>query len=320
MRKNTLELLYIKNLSFRLIPALFYIFFAFFFISKYPIVEYFVPHKLNSTEQISEYTNNKTNVIVSPKEIKFTGYTYTENGKVKGGYYYGFLNDRCMFFLIKGNGNFKEVIKNPEIKGKLLNNNTELSLLLRQFSIDTNLDMDTLSSLTSNYLISEVDYPTLLNTASLLLIIIPLLYCTYVVISTIIFVLIPWHNPMAKCLSAFGDKKRLFLDVNTECYNHTIYDNKNILVTDSYMIYSPLLETKVVNISDIRYISKHIYARSNFSKNRHIIYKLSISTNNNLLFNFKFTDEIELDEVMEVLITLCPNIDTKSIDYWTETT
>ena len=82
------------------------------------------------------------------------------------------------------------------------------------------------------------------------------------------------------------------------------------------MIYTTLTDTIVIKIAKILYISKHILPKKKWANKLTPSYKLTLSDHNELLNEFIFHDEKEIDEIMNVLITLCPNIDNKTIEYW----
>lgn len=82
------------------------------------------------------------------------------------------------------------------------------------------------------------------------------------------------------------------------------------------MIYTTLTDTIIIKIAKILYISKHILPKKKWANKLTPSYKLTLSNQNEMLYEFVFHDEKEIDEIMNVLITLCPNIDNKTIEYW----
>lgn len=316
MKHNTLQMLQIKNCFFRCLPSMLILILFCFIFTKYPVFQQILPTSVNSLEEISEVMEHGNGCVkLSSPTLTFTGYAYKENNDIKGGYYYTFMENKCLFVLVKDK-KLPQTIKNASIKGKAEEGGTIFKSFVQEFAKDSSLDTDALSQITLTYYINEIQYPYFTHTLLWCILLIPLILSILNIILVFYFCFRPKKNTIGKNFSSYGDISYYIKTINMQCYHSLVYRNTNIFITDDYMIYTTLTDTIIIKIAKILYISKHILPKKKWADKLTPSYKLTLSNQNEMLYEFIFHDEKEIDEIMNVLITLCPNIDNKTIEYW----
>ena len=317
MKHNTLQLLQLKNCFFRCLPSLLVLCILGIIFTRYPVFQQILPTKVNSIQELSTVADSGNGCVkLSAPSLTFTGYVYKEKDKTKGGYYYTFIENKCLFVLVK-NHKLPQKIEKAVFKGTVEENEgTIFQSFLQEFSKDSSLDSDTLTQISVPYYVNEINYPYLSHILLWGVLLIPLLLSIINILIVIYFCFHPEKNDIGKNLTSYGDISYYIKTINMQCYHSLVYRNTNILITDDYMIYTTLTDTYIIKIAKILYISKHILPRRKWENKLTPSYKLTLSNHDELLYEFIFHDEKEIDEIMNVLITLCPNIDNKTMEIW----
>lgn len=316
MRHNTLQLLQLKNCIFRCLPSILILCMLSFVFAKYPVFQQLLPTEVGSLQEISEVMEKGNGCVkLSAPTLTFTGYVYKEKDSIKGGYYYTFIENKCLFVLIKSK-KLPQIIENASLKGKVEEGGTIFQSFVQEFAKDSSLEIDALSQITLPYYINEIHYPYFSHFLLWCILLIPLLLSILNIILVFYFCFHPEKSTIGKNLFSYGDISYYIKTINMQCYHSLVYRNTNILITDDYMIYTTLTDTIIIKIAKILYISKHILPKKKWANKLTPSYKLTLSNQNEMLNEFIFHDEKEIDEIMNVLITLCPNIDNKTMEYW----
>ena len=316
MKHYTLQIFQIKNCFFRCFPSILILCILSFIFIKYPVFSQLTSTEVSSLQEISENVETGNGCVkLSVSSLTFTGYAYKEKGSIKGGYYYTFLENKCLFVLVK-NKELPKFIENSSIKGKVEEGGTIYQSFVSEFSKDSALESEALSQIALPYYINEIHYPYFSHIATWCILLIPLLLSTFNIFLSFYYYFHPEKSTMGKNLSSYGDISYYIKTINMQCYHSLVYRNTNILITDDYMIYTTLTDTIIIKIAKILYISKHILPKKKWADKLTPSYKLTLSDHNEMLNEFIFHDEKEIDEIMNVLITLCPNIDNKTLEYW----
>lgn len=316
MKHHTLQLLQLKNCAFRCLPSLLILCMLGFIFTKYPVINQLLPTQADSLYEISETMKNGNGCIkLSVPSLTFTGYAYKEKNKIKGGYYYTIMENKCLFVLVKSK-KLPHTIENYSLKGKAEEGGTIYQSFFKEFAKDSSLEETALTQIALPYYVNEIHYPYFTHILMWCVLFLPLLLSILNIVLCFYFCFHPEKSSIGKNLSPYGDISYYIKTINMQCYHSLVYRNTNILITDDYMIYTTLTNTIVIKIGKILYISKHILPKKKWANKLTPSYKLTLSNQNEMLNEFIFHDEKEIDEIMNVLITLCPNIDNKTIEYW----
>ena len=161
LMQEQLNLLLFKNTIVMLIPAIIIFAVIFGITYHYPIIYQMTCHRIETAEEMQEWYGQKCyNVQIRIPQLKYTGYDYYEDGRQVASYYYAFIDDRCMFFLVKTKVP-EAVLEDEQVRGKLLQDSAGLDAVKMEFSKELGLDYDAFDALVNPIMVSEVDYPYL---------------------------------------------------------------------------------------------------------------------------------------------------------------
>lgn len=310
LKQERLNLLLLKNTILIVIPAVIVFVFILVFTHFYPVIYQMTCHTVRSYDEIQDwYQKECFNVRMRVPQIRYTGYDYYEDGRQAGAYYYAFMEEQCMFFLIKTKDPEPE-INDVMIKGKLLGNSANLDAMKNEFSKELGLDSESFQSVVHSLMISEVDYPYLENFLLWLLIIMPYGLAGCIIVLSVIWTIQPYRHPSTKALGNFGDRKLVYEEVKSQLKYRLVQHAYNYYITDDYLIISNWFKTDFIRIDYIRYISRHIITKMN-GKNQ--VFRLTMSNPEKMFYERDFRSEACTDEIMEALVRLNPNIDNRTM-------
>lgn len=315
-QKNEIRQIYIYNVIASILPVALAFFLLLFIMLHYSVLDYVTCYKVKSIEEMNFLKENQLfNIQLTMEEIKYTGYDYYEDGKLKGAYYYGFLDDSCVFFLIETDEP-EETLSDYTVKGKMLANNPSLETVLNQFALDTGLSYDTMAEFSYPLLVSEIDYPLVFNVSIRVLVVIPFLAVLVYIGFWINRLLYPEKSGEAKKLLAYGDPVEVMNGLNEQIKSNLVFKTKGCYITEEYMISYNLWKIDVIRIQDIQFISKHIGNPVKGLPSDFIAYKITMSNKESMFYERKFFNQKTADEIMETIISLCPNLKDSQIDEW----
>lgn len=308
--QEQLNLLLFKNTIVMLIPAVIIFIVIFGITYHYPIIYQMTCHRIETVEEMQNWYGQKCyNVQISMPQLKYTGYDYYEDGRQVASYYYAFIEDKCMFFLIKTKTP-EAVLENERIQGKLLQDSAGLDAVKMEFSKELGLDYDAFNTLVNPIMISEVDYPYLETVLLWILIIIPYIITISIIIFSVVWTIHPYRHPSTRQLSEFGDRRLVYEEIRSQLNNRMIQHNYNYYLTDEYLVISNWGTTDFIRIDYIRYISRHVIFKLNGRKQ---VYRLTMSNPEKMFYENDFDSEACADEIMVALIKLNPLIDNRTM-------
>lgn len=305
-----LSWLLLKNTIALLIPAVIIFGVVLTVTIKYPFLYRNTCHTVDSLEEIQEwYERHCYNVQYTVSQLKYTGYDYYENEKQIGAYYYTFVDDQCLFVLIKTK-NPEVVIETKNVRGKILHDSAHLEAMIDAFVTDTGLEKESFFSIVYPIMLSEVDYPFLETLLVWLLIIVPYIVSIVTIFLSIMWMVRPYMHPSTKVFSDFGDRQLVYQEINSQMKWENVIHRYHYYFTKEYLIISNWFSTDFVRIDFIRYISKHVVKTGNGKRQ---IYRLTMSNPEKMFYEKDFKVEACADEIMEELIQRNPHIDNRTI-------
>ncbi len=310
LMQEQLNLLLFKNTIVMLIPAIIIFAVIFGITYHYPIIYQMTCHRIETAEEMQEWYGQKCyNVQIRIPQLKYTGYDYYEDGRQVASYYYAFIDDRCMFFLVKTKVP-EAVLEDEQVRGKLLQDSAGLDAVKMEFSKELGLDYDAFDALVNPIMVSEVDYPYLETVLLWILIIIPYIITISIIIFSVVWTIQPYRHPSTRQLSDFGDRRLVYEEIRSQLNNRLIQHNYNYYLTDEYLVISNLGTTDFIRIDYIRYISRHVIFKLN---GRKPVYRLTMSNPEKMFYENDFDSEACADEIMVALIQLNPLIDNRTM-------
>lgn len=315
LKKERLNLLLLKNTIAILLPSVLVFGIIFTVLRQYPVIYQMTCHSVDTIEEMYEwYQKGCYNVKLQIPQMKYTGYDYYEDGKRTGAYYYTFVENECMFFLMRTKTPEPE-LEEMVVQGRILTDSISLVAMKNEFAKELGLDYDSFNAFTYPLILSEVDYPYLENFLIWLGLILPFMVSVIVILLSVLWTIMPDRHPSIRKLSEFGDRKLVYQEVKSQCKNRLVQHNANYYVTDEYLIISNLTTTDFIRIDYIRYISGHVIARRNGTQ----VYRLTMSNPEKMFYEKDFRSEACADEIMSVLMRLNPKIDNRTMKIFDET-
>lgn len=309
-RISKLSGLLLKNTIAILIPAIIIFGIVLTVTIKYPILYRNTCHTVNSLEEMQEwYGRHCYNVQYNVTQLKYTGYDYYENEVQIGAYYYTFVEDQCLFVLVKTKQP-EPVIESKNIRGKILRDSAHLEAMIDEFVADTGLEKEAFLSIVYPVMLSEVDYPLFETMLVWLLIIVPYMISIVTIFLCIAWIIRPYKHPSTKVFSDFGDRQLVYQEIKSQLKWENVIHNYHYYFTKEYLILSNWFTTDFVRIDFIRYISKHVVSTANGKSQ---IYRLTMSNPEKMFFEKDFKLEVCADEIMEELIKRNPHIDNRTM-------
>lgn len=307
-KKKSLNVLLMKNTVAILIPTIIVFGIVFCVTYFYPIVYYMTCRQIGTLEEMQEWYDRECyNVRMNGLQLRYTGYDYYEDGKQTGAYYYAFMEEECVFFLMKTKEP-EPLMESVNLKGRLLKNSAGLDAMKSQFAEELGIEISAFESFVNPIMISEIDYPYLEIFLMWLLIIIPYIVTITVIVMSIIWTIQPFRHPSCNSLTYLGDRKLVYEEIKSQFKNRLIQHNYNYYLTEEYLIVNHLAKTDFVRVDFIRYISLQIMQKMNGKKQ---VYRLSMSNPQKMFFEEYFDSKECADEIMEALVKLNPKLDNR---------
>lgn len=299
---NSIRLLYFT----KLVPAVIFLIFTGYLIYHYPFKEIIIPKQLSSINSIfDEYQNGQEFLEVTIPLLYYTGYDYTINSIRKGSYYYSFIGDKCVFFLIHNQADATALtaLENKTMKAKLIYDTDQMDYLISHFASDLAWTDTQLSKISADFIVSEPDYFVPKTYILMLLIGVIDLYTVISVFCYLIFIMAPQNSLVCRQFGRGRDAKLGLKTADLELKNNREYTIADISMTSNYMITKTKNQIAIIPLTDIIWGYKH----SKLSRISGISYHIVIHTTHGII-RFKHKQKFEADSILDYLGTHYPNI------------
>lgn len=302
MRTRRYELLMLKNTCAIAVPAMAVLIILVFMLSRYPLIDRTrcveIGNIDNLNKRLSElYIDGTTNVSFTANELKYTGFNYLEDGKIKAGYYY-YVEDGKLLVMLVNTDKPEAVIKNKTVKGKIIKDNVVTSHIMNEYAVKNDIDYNLLKEYCSEYVISEPNYPYLFSWMLYVIVVSPIIVCVIILCYTLVTWFNPRFNSQTNQLAVYGEIEDIIEDLNAQMTNALKLKKSNVYVTTDYMIVSYLTKTEVIKLDYIKFLSKNIVEKKIGLKTKEI-YRLTMSDPEKLFFEVDFGSEELIDAVVE---------------------
>ncbi len=300
MYKNKRFHLYLlKNTIAFIVPALLVFTVLMGLISHFNIMDRFTFKQLINTEiPESSAINKSDNVKIHIDHAEYMGYDYYLDNKKAGRYYYTFIDGKCIVMLINSK---EDVISDYDIKGVIKEDTTLYRYLLNQCANDMDMNIEQLEQITYDYVISEVDYPENFYNMVQLFIALLIVMMLFHILQGIYWLIFPWKTPSVKSINGVANGKLVIHDLNKQLRDKILLEQKDIIVTEKYIIAPSLLHTDVILIDHIEVLSKHMERKKHLLFRNRDVYKLIISDSEDMFYEQEFENEKLIDEVIPLL-------------------
>ena len=129
-----------------------------------PCREFFYPVQIPASQLGSRLDSNSRYASFEKINLHYTGYCYKQKRNIKGYYYYGFLGEDCLFFLLKNStcNDGQESLTLKDLRGAVSIDSPAEQMLVSNLAEDLEWDSSQLAEITKPFLIVESEYHWLL--------------------------------------------------------------------------------------------------------------------------------------------------------------
>ncbi|KAB1438112.1 DUF6709 family protein [Candidatus Galacturonibacter soehngenii] len=294
MITKTIRRIYIA----KLIPAFLFLIFIGYLLYQYPFKDILFPTRLHSVNALlSVDKSNQEFIEVTVPTLYYTGYDDVKNSKRIGSYYYTFLDDTCVFFLLSNKADRPQdtELSNITLKAKQLKDTSRVNELREYLATDLLWTKEALTKISYDYLISEPDAFYMQGYFLLAFIVLTGCYSIVTVISSIFFMIAPFYSPFCKFMAP-GNKRMALNIAEFEYSSNRFFHCNKTTITPNYIIELYTYKVDVIPLEQIIWIFKH----STISRFNGISYHLVIYTTYGKL-KIKNKQKFEADSVLAYL-------------------
>lgn len=244
----------------KLIPAVFFLIFTVFLINKYPFQEVLFPKHLDNINSIwDEYKSGQEFLEITVPTMYYTGYDEIRNQVKVGSYYYSFLDETCVFFLIKSEGSSlpKTELTNITIRTKRIKDDEKIEMLLNKYSKDLFWNKADLANVSADFIISEPDSFDKHLHLALLLLILGDMYSIATLMVCTCFLITPYRSPICRHLGKGKEAKKELDLVESECMESSNFSCGDIWISNNYLIELTKFKVTIIPLEQVMWVYKH---------------------------------------------------------------
>lgn len=256
------------------------------------------------------YEDGNTYIEMTADTLYYTGYDYTENGKVLGSYYYNLYEGTCIFYLLTPAQSKQkaEEVSNVYIKAKLQSGGKLLTELIKRMAEDLSWTAQGLSAVSSHILINGVEY-LILKTVFLMGVTILLLIVSMLIfINWLVYIINPLAYPACLKLRKYGSVKKQIQKAEQELNENVILKKGDFYITEHYFIEWSKNQITVLPLDKMVWAYKHSsfhYLRIYKGK---LTYTFRIIGKKSIRFVSPFHPKESVDAILECLKEKQPHI------------
>lgn len=274
---------------------------------NYPFRQFFSPIKIQSSFHLSQDTKY---VSVENITLHYSGYYNQKKNKPEGYFYYGFLGEKCLFFLLTPQtcNNGQESITLPAIRGTLYVNSSFYDQLTGYLAEDLDWDKQQLSLVAQPYLIYEAGY----NYPFHLFVFLLLTTFTVGILLTLALYLaimkFPYLSYLPVC--SFSPKKaaQFLSEAEGELAEHCLITAKDFFITDRFILNLSKYHALILPIEDLVWVYDHSTVSGLSGKNKKIFYSLTFYNKHKRAKHSTHNQKEDVDTVLSYLRDYFPEI------------
>lgn len=259
---------------------------------------------------ISLYQSNITYVEFTADTLYYTGYDYTENGKITGSYYYNIYDGTCIYFLLPNAqcNNRQEQLCNVPVKARLQSGGKLQSELIQQMSADLNWTAQGLSAVSSRILINAVDYLLLKHIILFAITLIIFAASLIVAFNTLSQLIYPLLYPACFHLRRYGSVREQVLQAEQELHEIPLLKAGIFTITKHYLISITKTQLYILPLDEIIWGYKHSNLHRFRLRRLRLTYTLRITARKNLALVADSQPKEDVDAVLDYISEYNPEI------------
>lgn len=299
MITNTIKRIYLA----KLVPAIIFIVFAGLFLYQYPIQEILLPNKLTNLQSLLSQQADQELVELTVPILYDTGYDEIRNSSSVGSYYYTFIGDTCVFFLLNHSSSqaLPTTLENTTMKAKVIKSSEAVASLRNSFAKDLSWTETELANKSSDYLVSETDSFLFQDSILYALLFLFAIYAITCSVISILYLLMPSCSPYCRYLNT--PRKEALLRADEALQTNRLFHTKATSITDDYLIDLGRFHVEAIPLACMIWV----FSYSTISKINGISYLIVIHTTKGKV-KLKQKQKFEADSIIEYLHQMNPNL------------
>lgn len=237
-----------------------------------PFQDFFFPTEIPANAPSSRLNENTRYAAFEEVTVHSTGYCFEKGGKARGYYYYAFIGDDCLFFLLKNStcNDGQETLTLKDLRGSVFMNPSVLNLLITNLAADLSWDSAQLNNLTKPFLINEMNYHFHLSLIFYgVLFFISLLTLLSACLS-LFYIMRPSASPVCGSFFYPGRSVRRLLLAEREISENCLVQGKNFYITKHFIIELGSSYTHILLIKNLAWVYSHNGSLSIFGRKRKV--------------------------------------------------
>ncbi len=291
-----------KNLLYLAFPVVLVLSVLLLLLQQVARLETFQTGTMEDTAEVKEFFNSgQRNVSVILPGLKSTGFSQMENDKERAEYFYRMEGKEMQLVLLKkstANEYRRGELEKRPIHVRIVKDEVAARHIEREYANTLGISGESMDGICSVYIFDETEYPLMririLRISSISIAILLALLMIYVILATAF----PALNHEARVLKRYGNVGRIVRRLDREMEKKLKFHQDNVTVTENYLIVSYISHIDVVQIDDIKYLSKHVEKRKRGLGRPIHVYRLTASNADDLYFEADFFDEETVNDVI----------------------
>ena len=259
---------------------------------------------------ISLYQNDITYVEFTADTLYYTGYDYTENGKITGAYYYNIYDGTCIYFLLSDDQckNRPEQLSNIPIKARLQSGGKLQTELIQQMSADLNWTAQGLSAVSSRILINAVDYLLLKHIVFFTITLVIFAVSLMIALNMLSQLIFPLLYPACFHLRRYGSVREQTAQAEQELHEVPLLKAGIFTITEHYLISFGKAQLSILPLDEIVWGYKHSNLHRFRLKKLRLTYTLRLTARKGLTLIENSQPKEDVDAVLDYIAEYNPEI------------
>ena len=298
------------NYQRKLIQSLFCLAVLLLFWVFSPCREFFYPVQIPADNLGSRLNSNSRYASFEEVNLHYTGYCHTQRGNIKGYYYYGFLGDDCLFFLLKNStcNDGQESLTLKNLHGAVSADSPAEKVLITNLAEDLEWDSIQLEKITKPFFIVEGEYHWLLAafTYGLIFFLTALTFLTACL--SVLYILRPALSPFCGSLLKPAKSMRWLLHAEKELEEHCLVQGKNFFITSHFLIDLSKNTTHILPLKQLAWVFEHSAPSSFLSHRRKVRYTITYYNKRKHAVHSVYENYADVDTILSYLRDYYPEI------------
>lgn len=212
-----------------------------------PFISVFHPDAINDIHQV---TSDNDYVKVKAEHLYYTGYNLEKAGGSLYGYYYSIKDGKSIFAVIPIEETPKDVVTNYEFKAKVTYPDRTFQKMLESYMNDLNWNVDSLSEVNADFILSNADYNPLYYMIFLWIVLVIFFIALKKIISYILAVINPYIYPVCTFIGK-NEQEVLIEDAQYELESGNYIQINDMYITENYFIDLSRTKISIIPLDEI---------------------------------------------------------------------